>query len=243
MKKILLGCAIAVMAAGCVDTSTLVLPSARRSATPQQDTATPPSPGLGLSGQDGVVTAAAGSDLLGSTLGTEGTLNTLLGGTNSTSEQLATGVVPLQPVGSAVDQLVQGSVNPLLASLADPGIGASGEASPVTQLLGGDLVGTLIGTEGGAVPNLVAGTDGGVLGMVLSPVAGSLPEGASLAPVTTPIIDAISNVSFPDTSGAGSGTGSSGSTALAPLTDALGNVPIVGTLLGAATASSTSSGN
>ena len=243
VKKIFLGCAIAVMAAGCVDTGTLVLPSARRSTT-TQDTTTASAPGLGLSGQDGVVTAAVGSDLLGSTLGTTGTLNTLLGGTNSTSEQLATDVVPLQPVGEPVDQAIEGNLTPQLAQLADPGLGASGEDSPVTQLMGGDIVGTLIGTEDGTVPVIVAGTDGGVLGTALAPVTGNLPEGTSLEPVTTPIIDALATVQFPDTSSTGSsGSSSSGSSSLAPVTDALGSVPVLGDTLTTLTASSTASGS
>lgn len=225
MSRILLGCAMAVLAAGCVDTGTLVLPSAYRTSTPQE--APPPSPGLGLSGQDGAVTALAGDDLLGATLGTEGTVNTLLGGTNSVSEQLTSDSLPQQPLGDALAQAGD-NLNAQLAQLADPGLGASGEDSPVTQLMGGDLVGALIGTEEGAVPVLVAGTDGGVLGMVLSPVAGSLPEGASLAPVTTPVIDALSTVKFPDTSG----SGDSGGNSLSPLTDALagvtGGVPSAG---------------
>ncbi len=226
MNRILLGCAIAVLVAGCVDTGTLVLPSAYRSSTPQE--APPPSPGLGLSGQDGAVTALAGNDLLGATLGTEGTVNTLLGGTNALSEQFPADSLPQQPLGDALGQAVGDNLTPQLAQLADPGLGASGEDSPVTQLLGGDPVGALIGTEEGAVPVFVAGTDGGVLGMVLSPVTGSLPEGASLAPVTTPVIDALSTVKFPDTSG----SGDSGGNSLAPLTDALagvaGGVPSAG---------------
>lgn len=217
MNRILLSCAIALLAAGCVDTGTLVLPSAYRSAATQEPP--PPSPGLGLSGQDGVVTALAGEDLLGSTLGTEGAVNTLLGGTNAMSEQFDPESVPQQPLGDALAQAGDG-LNAQLAQLADPGLGASGEDSPVTQLLGGDLVGALIGTEEGSVPLLVAGTDGGVLGMALSPVAGSLPEGVSLAPVTTPVIDALSTVEFPDTGGSGD-DGDSGGNSLAPLTDAL----------------------
>ncbi|NIJ42874.1 hypothetical protein FHS78_003182 [Parvibaculum indicum] len=214
MNRILLGCAIAVLAAGCVDTGTLVLPSAYRSSTPQEPA--PPSPGLGLAGQDGAVTALVGDDLLGTTLGTEGTVNALLGGTNAMSEQLDADSLPQQPLGDILAQAGD-SLNAQLAGLADPGLGASGEDSPVTQLMGGDLVGTLIGTEEGAVPVFVAGTDGGVLGMALSPVTGSLPEGASLAPVTTPLIEALSTVQFPDTSG----SGDSGGNGLAPLTDAL----------------------
>jgi len=57
---------------------------------------------------------------------------------------------------------------------------------------------------------------------------GSLPEGVSLAPVTTPVIDALSTVKFPDTGG----SGDSGGNSLAPLTDALagvtGGVPSAG---------------
>lgn len=233
MNRILLGCAAAMLVSACVDTSTLVLPSALAKPSSEEPA---PSAGLGLSGQDGVVTALANDDLLGSTLGTGGTVNNLLGGTNAASADLAGSATSLQPAGEPVDQAVQDNLAPQLAQLADPGLGASGEDSPVTQLLGGDLLGALIGTEGGSVPVLVAGTDGGVLGTALSPVTDSVPEGTSLEPATTPVIDAISTVEFPDTSGTGS------SSSLAPVTDALGSTPALGDLLGTATGSTSTSG-
>ena len=232
MKRILLGCAVAVLVSGCVDTGTLILPSALRQTAAQNASSgssgstgstgssgssdssgssgsTEPSPGLGLAGESGVVTALAGDDLLGATLGSDGKINEFLGGTNSTSEKLAGSIVPLQPVGEALDGGITGIVSPQLAKLVDPGLGISGADSPVTQLMGGDLVGTLVGTGGGSVPAILSGTDGGVLGTVLSPVAGSVPDGVSLAPVTTPVINILSATQFPDTSGvAASGSGS-----------------------------------
>ena len=247
MKRILLGCAVAILLAGCVDTGTLILPSARRGAASQDGSSgggsgssggsgsTTASPGLGLAGESGAVTTLAGDDLLGATLGSDGKVNELLGGTNSSSEQLAGSLAPLQPVAQAVDQVITGSVNPQLTKLSDPGLGASGENSPLTQLMGGDLVGTLIGTEGGAVPAFVAGTDGGILGTVLSPVTGSLPEGVSLAPVTTPIIDTLSAVKFPDTSGSGSSGSSSGTSG--------GSTSGLGGLLGTVTGALSGSGS
>ncbi|NIJ42482.1 hypothetical protein FHS78_002784 [Parvibaculum indicum] len=190
MKKALLGCLCIALLAGCKDNS-----------SPSTSTSGTSSLGLELAGDQGLVTALAGSDMLGAATGTAGAVNDLIGGTNPLMEQLIPVMEALQPIGVPLDQLVEGSITPALSQLSDPGLGASGPDSPVTQLLGGDILGSLIGTEEGAVPVIVAGTDGGILGALLQPVTDNLPAEASLAPVTQPLIAALSGSGAGDLSG------------------------------------------
>ncbi|MGX1196960.1 hypothetical protein [Parvibaculum sp. MBR-TMA-1.3b-4.2] len=217
MNKVLLGCLCIALLAGCKDNS---------SPPPTSGTS---SLGLELSGTEGLVTTLAGSDLLGSETGTAGAVNDLLGGTNPLMEQLQPVMEALQPIGVPLDELVEGSLNPALAQLSDPGLGASGPDSPLTQLLGGDILGSLVGTEEGTVPVIVAGTDGGILGALLSPVTDNLPAEASLAPVTQPLITALSGSGAGDLSGDLGGLGAP----LSPVTDLLngGSEGLLGNLI------------
>lgn len=134
-------------------------------------TAAPDSIQLGVTG-DGGVLSTAGADVVTPLLGDSGALGNLLGGGDSGVLSGAGADAPALPLGDALptDQLT-------LATASVPSLGVSGAGGLGEDLLGYDVVGALIGTDGGFVPVLLAG--GGD-----APLGGVAPDGAApLAPV------------------------------------------------------------
>lgn len=115
--------------------------------------------GLGLTGDNGVVSNLLGVDLVG------GTLDTLLGSNNGVSALLGS------PEGSSSEGLVpellasvngDASARPLAA-----GLGVAGSNGLVTDLIGTDVVGALLGNQGTVAVSIAGGNDG-LLGSALN---------------------------------------------------------------------------
>ncbi|MDZ4381007.1 MAG: hypothetical protein U0942_06665 [Parvibaculum sp.] len=128
---------------------------------------------LGVSGDGGASEELLGADLLTPLIGGSG----LLGGTLSGgSDGVLAGNLP------AESPIPADALSPLTDALAQvesqvPPLGVSGEGGLGEDLLGYDLTGALIGTEGGLMPNLLTGGGEAQLGAIV-------PEGsAPLAPV------------------------------------------------------------
>lgn len=128
---------------------------------------------MGISGEGGASEELLGTDLVTPLLGGGGLIGTTLGGG---SEGTLAGNLP---EGGAVPP---GTLAPLTDALAQveeqvPALGVSGENGLGQDLLGHDITGMLVGTEGGLVPDLLTGGNDGQLGS-------AVPEGsAPLAPV------------------------------------------------------------
>ena len=172
-------------------------------------TASPDSVQLGVTG-DGGLLSTAGVDAVTPVLGDSGALGNLLGGGSDGAVGGLGGDAPALPVGDALpmDQLTQ-------AASAAPSIGVSGQGGLGEDLFGYDVVGGLIGTDGGLVPVLLSGGSDAPLGgavpagtVPLSPVGDALETvvdsiGASsrdnnlsgLSPILTPILFQLAGAS------------------------------------------------
>lgn len=136
---------------------------------------------LGVSGEGGASEEVLGVDVVSPLLGDGGLIGTTLGGG---SDGMLAGNVP---AGGLVPE---GALAPLTDGLAQiesqvPSLGVSGEGGLGEDLFGHDLTGLLVGTEGGLVPNLLAGGNDGQLGDIAP--SGSAP----LAPVGDLVADVI----------------------------------------------------
>ena len=136
--------------------------------------------GLGITGSSGVVSNLLGVDLVG------GALDTLLGSNNGVSNLLGS------PEGSPSEGLVP----ELLASIngdasAQPlgdGLGIAGSGGLVTDLIGTDVVGALLGGQGTVATSIAGGNDGllgSVLGASSVPLLGEVGSALPLDTVTT----------------------------------------------------------
>ena len=136
---------------------------------------------LGLAGEGGATEEMLGVDLITPLLGGGGLIGgTLGGGSDGTLAGNAPegGVVPPEASEPLVSVLSQ------IESQAPP-LGVSGDGGLGEDLFGHDITGMLVGTEGGLIPNLLAGGGDGQLGDVAP--AGSAP----LAPVGDVLAGAI----------------------------------------------------
>ena len=122
---------------------------------------------LGVSG-DGGTLSTAGVDVVSPTLGDSGLLgSTLSGGSDGTVGSATSdmsGTAPALPTGSA--PVGPGSLDDATAMIAGsaPSLGVSGDGGLGEDLLGYDVVGGLIGTDGALIPVLLGGGDAGAVG-------------------------------------------------------------------------------
>ncbi|MBO6633551.1 hypothetical protein [Parvibaculum sp.] len=128
---------------------------------------------LGVAGESGVSEELVGADLLTPLIGGEGLVGATLGGGEG---GVLAGNLP------AESPVPEDATAPLTSGLAQiqsqvPHLGVSGEGGLSEDLLGHDITGMLVGTEGGAVPVLLSGGSEAQLGDIV-------PEGATpLSPV------------------------------------------------------------
>lgn len=198
--------------------------------------------GLGVLGDGGLVADLAGTDLLGGMLDTGGVLTaSIAGGNDGLLGALLNdrvGDPPLAPVaGPLAATLPSSALDDALAQL--PALGLTGGDGLIADLTGTDLVGNLLGPDtplgggnGGQLGDIVPegepplGYVGDLTNGVLNVVAGNevSPTDSLLAPAV-PVLDNIL------------GTGASVvGTVAAPVTGALGTVPVVGDVVGGQTA-------
>lgn len=181
--------------------------------------------GLGVTGEGGVVADLLGSDIGGDLLGDQGLIASNIAGGNDGLLGSILGDDPskalLAPVTS---NLPVGQLTAALAGQASLGI--TGQSGLVADLLGSDLTAGVL-PSGGVVGGLLGGGDTGALGH-------ALPDGqAPLAAVG----DAVSGLLGAVAGTSPSPAGDSVNTVLAPVTDSLGNVPVIGDVLGGVTGS------
>lgn len=124
------------------------------------------SDGLGVTGGGGLVSNIVGTDPLG------GTIDSLLGGDNAISQILGGGS------GGAVPQLAAAIAGDPDAQVLGDGLGVTGDNGLLADLMGSDLGGVLLGTQG-VIPSGLAGGNDGLLGALL----GDGIAGSPLAPV------------------------------------------------------------
>ncbi len=157
---------------GCITSGGDGDPSAIRSSSVSSTSAVAGTQ-LGVAGEGGVSEELAGADLLTPLIGGGGLVGATLGGGD---EGVLAGNLP------AESPIPADATAPLTDGLAQiesqvPHLGVSGEGGLSEDLLGHDITGMLVGTEGGAVPVLLSGGGEAQLGSVV-------PEGtAPLAPV------------------------------------------------------------
>lgn len=196
--------------------------------------------GLGVTGSGGLLADLTGADLGGALLrgqglipagvagGNDGLLGAVLG--NHVSDPLLAPVVQAMPVSTFTDGLSQ-----------VPQLGVTGTGGVVASLLGTDLLGNLIGTQG-AAPSMLAGGSSGAIGsqmpagdpplaplgsgalQALDVLAGNSPSPLGGALPALPGFPAGGSAALP---GTGALTG-----ALSPVTDAVSGLPGVGSALG-----------
>ena len=151
--------------AGCSSTG---LPTSTSSASGSSTTASQSLAGgtqLGVTG-DGGVLSTAGVDVVSPLLGDSGLLGaTLSGGSDGLLGSVASGAGGSSPLPS-------GALSPVTGALAQvsnsvPSLGVSGDGGLGQDLLGYDVVGSLVGTDGGLVPVLLAGGNDAPLGSAL----------------------------------------------------------------------------
>ena len=132
---------------------------------------------LGVTG-DGGVLSTAGADVVTPLLGDSGLLGATLGGGSDglVGSAVASGAGGLSaPLPSDGLSALDGALTQVSSSV--PSLGVSGGGGLGEDLLGYDVVGGLIGTDGALVPTLLGGGEAGPLG-------GALPSGsAPLQPV------------------------------------------------------------
>lgn len=176
--------------------------------------------GLGLTGEGGVVADLLGSDVGGDLLGGQGLIASNIAGGNDGLLSSVLGDNPTKGLlAPATDNLPLGQLTTALAGQASLGI--TGQSGLVADLLGSDLTAGVL-PSGGAVGGLLGGGDAGILG-------NALPEGqAPLGAVGDAVSGVLGTVAGNTTSPVGEGL----NTVLAPVSDALGGVPVVGDVLG-----------
>lgn len=176
--------------------------------------------GLGLTGEGGVVADLLGSDVGGDLLGGQGLIASNIAGGNDGLLSSVLGDNPTKGLlAPATDNLPLGQLTTALAGQASLGI--TGQSGLVADLLGSDLTAGVL-PSGGAVGGLLGGGDAGILG-------NALPEGQ--APLGA-VGDAVSGVLGTVAGNTPSPVGDGLNTVLAPVSDALGGVPVVGDVLG-----------
>lgn len=176
--------------------------------------------GLGLTGEGGVVADLLGNDVGGDLLGGQGLIASNIAGGNDGLLSSVLGDNPTKGLlAPATDNLPLGQLTTALAGQASLGI--TGQSGLVADLLGSDLTAGVL-PSGGAVGGLLGGGDAGILG-------NALPEGqAPLGAVGDAVSGVLGTVAGNTTSPVGEGL----NTVLAPVSDALGGVPVVGDVLG-----------
>lgn len=176
---------------------------------------------LGVTG-DGGVLSTAGVDVVSPILGDGGLLGaTLAGGSNGLLGSVASGAGGSSPLPSDGLSALDGVLTQV--SSAAPQLGISGEGGLGQDLLGYDVVGGLIGTDGALVPTVLGGGDQATLGAIapggntpLQPVGDLLSgvvEGAKSS-ATSGSVNALSPVLQPLLLSA---LGASGATGTVPL--------------------------
>jgi len=194
--------------------------------------------GLGLLGQGGLIADLAGTDLLGGSLDTDGVLTaSIAGGNDGLLGALLNDKVASPPLAPVMEPLAAaiptGVLNEALAQI--PALGVTGGDGLLADLTGTDVLGNLAGANTplgggseGQLGNVVPsgepplGFVGDTVNGLLNVVAGNEPSPATS--VLAPAVPVIENIL---------GTGGSvvGQVA-APVTGALGGVPVVGDLAG-----------
>lgn len=194
--------------------------------------------GLGILGEGGLLADLAGTDFLGGTLDTGGVLTaSIAGGNDGLLGALLDGRIgdpPLAPVAGPVAAALSASaLDGALAQL--PALGLTGSDGLIADLTGSDLAGNLLGPDtplgggnDGQLGDIVPagepplGYVGDLTNGLLNIVAGNetSPTGSVLAPAV-PVLENI----------LGTGASAIGDLA-APVTGALGSVPVVGGVVG-----------
>lgn len=194
--------------------------------------------GLGLMGDGGLIADLAGTDLLGGSLDTGGVLTASIAGGNDgllgavLNDRI--GSPPLAPVAGPIAAAIPtGALNDALAQI--PALGVTGSDGLLADLTGTDLVGNLVGSntplgggDDGQLGNIVPagepplGYVGDATNGLLNILAGNEPSPAPS--VLAPAVPVIENIL-----GAG---GSVVGQVAAPVTGAIGGVPVVGDLVG-----------
>lgn len=128
---------------------------------------------MGISGEGGASEELLGADIVSPLLGSGGLIGATLGG--GSGGMLAGNV----PAGGLIPAGVMAPLTDGLAQIESqvPSLGVSGEGGLGEDLLGHDITGMLVGTEGGLIPNLLTGGNDGQLGDI-APA-----DSAPLAPV------------------------------------------------------------
>ncbi|HMM15435.1 MAG TPA: hypothetical protein PKA57_12475, partial [Parvibaculum sp.] len=196
--------------------------------------------GLGVTGSDGLLADLTGADLGGALLGgqglipagvaggNDGLLGAVLG--NHVADPLLAPVAQAMPISTLTDGLSQ-----------VPQLGVTGTGGVVASLLGTDLLGNLVGTQG-AAPSVLAGGSSGAIGsqmpagdpplaplgsgalQALDVLAGNAPSPLGGALPALPGLPAGGSAALP---GTGALTGG-----LSPVTDAVSGLPGIGSALG-----------
>lgn len=194
--------------------------------------------GLGIMGEGGVIADLAGTDMLGGLLDTGGVVGASIAGGNDgllgalLNDQAAN--PPLAPVvGPLASALPVSALTDALAGL--PALGVTGSGGLIADLTGTDIAGNLLGQntpagggDGGLLGNLVPTGEPalGYIGQsatgILNVIAGNEPSPSQS--VLAPAVPVLENI-------LGTGAGIVGGIA-APVTGALGGVPVVGSALG-----------
>ena len=184
--------------AGCTSTG---LPSAAAPASGSSTQSLAGDVQLGVTG-DGGVLQTAGLDVVTPLLGDSGLLGaTLAGGSDGVLGSAVSGAGAAGVIPADLQTTLDGALTQVAGSV--PSLGVSGSGSLGEDLLGYDVVGGLIGTDGGLVPTLLSGGETGPLG-------GALPDGS--APLQ-PVGDLLAGV----VEGAQTGEGAGSINALAPV--------------------------
>jgi hypothetical protein len=214
--------------------------------------------GIGLTGEDGLIADLTGGDFGGAVLGTQGVIPASLAGGNDGLLGALLGDHVDSPALGPVAEAVPTSA--LVAGLAQvPALGVTGQGGVVASLIGADLAGNLVGTGGvlgggntgaigsqmpqGSAPlaplgdavvgalNTVAGNTqsplaGTGLGTILNSLPGAPSSGTTAGGASIPVVGSVLSGSSN-----GGGLASTVTDALAPVTQAVGAVPVVGGLL------------
>lgn len=204
--------------------------------------------GLGILGEGGLLADLAGTDFLGGTLDTSGVLTaSIAGGNDGLLGVLLDGRIgdlPLAPVTDpVVAALPSSALDGALAQL--PALGLTGSDGLIADLTGSDFAGNLLGPEtplgggnNGQLGDIVPagepplGYVGDLTNGLLNIAAGNDPSPAdSLLAPAVPVLENI----------LGTGASIVGDVA-APVTGALGSVPIVGGVVGAPSSTAPATG-
>lgn len=188
--------------------------------------------GLGVTGTDGLIADLTGSDLGGAVLGTQGVIPAGVAGGNDGLLGALLGDHVTDPLLAPVAQAVPTST--ILDGLAQaPQLGVTGTRGVVDAVLGTDLVGNLVGTEG-AVSGVLAGGSDGAIGSQLP--AGDAPL-APLGDAVVQVLDIVAGSEPSPLAGAlpalpGLPSGGSSTDPVGAVADQIGALPVVGTAIG-----------